>query len=151
MSDYLNYDDYMELGGSLDESTYNRYAFRAENAINFRTFDRIPKLDLTQQSEKFLYALKMTMYDLINLYVANDSYIGLIKSTTTDEDGNTVPEVRLLGQSNDGVTVTYNVASARDAKYSIDQQIDEAIQMGLNGITTSLGRKLLWRGIYPDE
>ena len=151
MSKYLAYEDYIDLGGTLDEGVFNRYAFRAENAINFRTFDRILKLNLSEQDEDFLYALKMTMYELVNLYVANDSYIGLIKSTTIDESGNTIPEVRLLGQSNDGVTVTYNVASARDAKYSIDQQIDSAIQMGLNGITTNLGRKLLWRGIYPDE
>lgn len=151
MGDYLSYESYVELGGTLDELTFNRYAFRAENAINYRTFDRILKLDLSEQSEKFIYALQMTMYELITLYVAQDSYAGLIKSTTTDEDGNTVPEIRLLGQSNDGVSVTYNVAGARDAMYAINTQIQGAIEKGLNGITTNLGRKLLWRGIYPDE
>lgn len=151
MNEYLSYNDYIGLGGNLEETVFNRYEFKAENAINFRTFDRITKLDLTEQSEQFLYALHMTMYELINLYVAQDSYMGLIKSTTTDEDGNTIPDVRLLGQSNDGVTVTYNVAAAKDAITGINSQIESTIQSGLNGITTSLGRKLLWRGIYPDE
>lgn len=151
MNNYLNYDEYLDLGGDLEESTFNRYAFRAENAINFRTFDRILKLDFAKQSDRFLYALRMTMYELINLYVAQDSYVGLAKSTTVDADGNTVPDIRLLGQSNDGVTVTYNVATARDAIATIDTKINDAIELGLNGITTDLGRKLLWRGIYPDE
>lgn len=151
MSDYLQYEDYIDLGGDLDESVFNRYAFRAENAINFRTFDRIPKLNLAEQSDKFLYALRMTMYELISLYVAQDSYLGLVSTTKVDAEGNTIPDVRLLGQSNDGVTVTYNVAQARDAIYTIDKQVDDTIQRGLNGITFGLGRKLLWRGIYPDE
>lgn len=151
MSDYLSYEDYISLGGDLDESVFNRYAFRAENAINFRTFDRIPKLNLAEQSERFLYALHMTMYELVSLYVAQDSYIGLAKATTIDADGNTVPEIRLLGQSNDGVTVTYNVANAKDAMFNIEKQMDDIIQKGLNGVTFGLGRKLLWRGIYPDE
>jgi len=153
MSNYLSYEDYLELGGDLDESVFNRYAFRAENAIDFRTFDRIHKLDLAEQSERFLYALHMTMYDLISLYVANDSYVGLAKATTVDADGNTVPEVRLLGQSNDGVTVTYNVAGARDALFNIDKQMNDVMEKNLSGITFGLNgsRKLLWRGIYPDE
>ena len=86
-----------------------------------------------------------TDYNTLNGNIVKDIF------ETTDEDGNTVPEIRLLGQSNDGVSVTYNVAGARDAMYAINTQIQGAIERGLNGITTSLGRKLLWRGIYPDE
>lgn len=149
MSDYLNYDDYVALGGDVEEIVFNRYAFKAENAINYRTFDRILKLDLTEQSEQFIQALHRTMYELINLYIAQDGYMGL--SSTVDESGNSVPNVSLLGQSNDGVTVTYNVAQARDAISSIDKKLTETIELGLNGVTTNLGRKLLWRGIYPDE
>lgn len=151
MSSYLSYGDYINLGGELDVDTFNRYAFRAENAIDFRTFDRLHKIDLTQQSERFIYALNMTMYELISLYVAQDSYMGLVSATRTDASGNTVPDVRLLGQSNDGVTVTYNVAQAKDAMSSLNAQIDKAIQTGLQGLTYGLGKKLLWRGIYPDE
>lgn len=43
---YLTYEDYKELGGSLDESTFALYERKAQRYLDYFTFDRCKQLDV---------------------------------------------------------------------------------------------------------
>ena len=38
---YLTYEEYTEVGGSLDETEFNYYAYEAESYIDWYTFNRL--------------------------------------------------------------------------------------------------------------
>ena len=38
---YLTYAEYTNMGGTLSETTFNDYEFRAEALINYATFNRL--------------------------------------------------------------------------------------------------------------
>lgn len=43
---YLTYQDYKELGGSLDESTFSLYERKAQRYLDYFTFDRCKQLTI---------------------------------------------------------------------------------------------------------
>ena len=57
----------------------------------------------------------------------------------------------ISGESNDGVSTTYNTLSAKEAVVTIQQELENTIKLYLTGIRNSFGRKLLYRGVYPNE
>jgi hypothetical protein len=57
----------------------------------------------------------------------------------------------VASQSNDGVSISYNTISASQAFDLLKSESENIIKQYLNGVVNSLGRKLLYRGIYPDE
>ena len=91
--------------------------------------------------------------DYDGAYVTADkTYISMINSgnSTIDDDGNVV--AGLMGhQSNDGVSSTYNVITGNMAVRVIQSQLNSAIKMYLQDVKDSLGRKVLYRGLYPGE
>ena len=67
-----------------------------------------------------------------------------------DEDGN-VKAGLMASQSNDGVSSTYNVITGNMAVRVIQSQLNNTIRMYLQDVRDSLGRKVLYRGLYPGE
>ena len=67
-----------------------------------------------------------------------------------DEDGNVVAGL-MAHQSNDGVSATYNVITGNMAVRAIKSQLESAIKMYLQDVRDALGRKVLYRGLYPGE
>ena len=65
--------------------------------------------------------------------------------SSEDSSGN------ISSQSNDGVSTTFNRLSAKETIDAMDKELQDAIQRYLQGITNSLGRKLLYRGLYAGE
>ena len=57
----------------------------------------------------------------------------------------------IASMSNDGVSISYNVLSASQAVETMDEQIAACIQQYLGDVRNSLGRKVLYRGLYPGE
>ena len=139
---YLDYETYQEYGGTLDETTFNDLAFQAEVQIDWYTFNRLQ--DDSEVSER----VKRCMYALIKLIQDK-----LIASAIPSDTGDTLNNVQagITGQSNDGVSISYNIISASDALELAKKAVDKTIVKYLQGVTNSLGRKLLYRGIYPDE
>lgn len=140
MPEYLTYAEYQEMGGELDEATFNFLAFDAQSFIDWYTFDRL------QNETEIPDKVKKCMYHLIKLLEAKNALI----MPTTDGAGVNV-NAQLESQSNDGVQMKYSVLQA-DILYSSQQkEIADTINRYLYGVVNSLGRKLLYRGLYPGE
>ena len=138
---YLTYAEYQEMGGTLDEATFNDYEFEAEALINWYTFNRL-KNDTTFPTE-----IKRLMKYLISLAQQKANLLGASGSgSAVDTNG-----AAIASQSNDGVSISYNVLSAAQLMESLKGSEDETIKKYLQGVTNEAGRKLLYRGLYPGE
>lgn len=139
---YLTYDEYVQLGGTLDEPAFADLEFEARSVVDWWTFNRL------QNETEFPEAVKRCIYKLINLISAKQT--AQLLDNSDDENG-IRSKAGILSTSNDGVSVAYNIASANDIIDNSQAEIENTIRRYLNGVKNSLGRKVLYRGIYPDE
>lgn len=146
---YLTYAEYLEYGGQLDETSFQDLEFDAESTINWYTFNRLfkPEWSAALETEQ----LKRCVYQLIRLkQLENELLLGGIGGGSgigwTKEPG-------IVKESNDGVTTEYNVLSSGEllAYAQGTRPKKELIDRYLSSIINDLGRRLLYRGIYPGE
>lgn len=137
---YLTFAEYQEMGGKLDETTFNDYEFQAEAKVDWYTFNRLKK-DKTYPEQ-----LKKCMYCLIKLIDLQMSALNPGGSESGSSGGGIV-----ASQSNDGVSISYNTLSAKDAVDIAEPEMKKAINSMLQGVTNELGQKVLYRGLYPNE
>lgn len=138
---YLTYQQFQTMGGTLDESLFNDYEFEAESVVDWYTFNRLH--GETEYPER----LSRLMYHLINLLILKAQAMGM----SSDTDGSNIGERSISSQSNDGVSTSYNVIPASELAKTAKEEMIQAIQQYLQGVTNSLGRRLLYRGLYPGE
>ena len=135
---YLTYQEYQSYGGSLDEATFNNLEFEAEALVNWYTFNRL------KNDTNFPVAVKRLMLYLVNLVQEKANLLGASGSGSTENTA-------IASQSNDGVSVSYNVLNASQLMESLKGAEDEAVKRYLQGVMNEAGRLLLYRGVYPDE
>lgn len=141
---YLTYDEYKQMGGdTIDEAAFENLEFEARSQIDYWTFDRLTKEEVLPES------VKRCMFWIIKKIQAqqallNASLPGMSKDTVTNTGG-------IMSQSNDGVSISYNTVSATSIVNSLGSEIKKAVDNYLGNVRTSLGRKVTYRGIYPDE
>ena len=135
---YLTYDEYMRMGGTLDETIFTNFEFQAEAHINYATFGRLKGNTVIPEEVK-----RLTHY-LVNLMEKKAAAMSLGK----DASGNSAP---ITSQSNDGVSISYNGMSPSDLIEMCKVDSLNAIRSYLEGVTNEAGRKLLYRGVYPGE
>lgn len=138
---YLTYAEYQNMGGTLDEATFNDFEFEAEALVNWYTFNRL------KNDTEFPAELKRLMKHLINLAMLKANTLG----SSGEEDSSAAAAKTIASQSNDGVSISYNVLSAKDLMDSIKTESAGAINMYLQGVMNEAGRLLLYRGVYPNE
>lgn len=136
---YLTFEEYQNMGGTLDQTSFSDMEFEAECLVNWYTFNRL------HGDAEYPDPLKRCVKALIDLIQAKSSVLDV---TGADGQG-AVGQV--ASQSNDGVSVSYNILSATDLITNADKEIGMKIQMYLQGVTNSLGQKLLYRGVYANE
>lgn len=153
---YLTYQDYQNMGGTLDETTFNNFEFEAECVVDWYTFMRLKK----EQVEDYPPQLARCMNALIRLLKLKSDAMTLGSQTTSTESGGTTTTVTsnatIASQSNDGVSISYNSVSASEVvdKLSLGQkgnEFENTVKLYLNGVRNSLGKRLLYRGLYEDE
>lgn len=137
---YLTYEEYQNMGGTLDEATFNDFEFEAGAQIDWYTFCRL------QKDTTFPEAVKRCDYALIKL-LQDKRQASLVSGVSAD--GQT--QAGIASQSNDGVSVSFNTLSARDLIEMSKTEIEELVQRYLQGVVNSLGQKVLYRGVYPNE
>ena len=137
---YLTYSEYQNMGGTLEEAAFNDFEFEAESIINWYTFNR-----LTKELE-FSDTVKRLMYRLISLCQLKQNALSVGQPT----DGSTMSGA-VASQSNDGFSTSFNVLSASAGIEASDAEIKRLIHSYLSAEVNSLGHKLLYRGLYPDE
>ena len=136
---YLTYSEYADMGGTLDEATFNDLEFEAEALINWYTFNRL-KNDNTFPDE-----LKRLVKYLINLAEQRINLLGASGSGNDSVTGG------IASQSNDGVSISYNVLSASELMANLKDEAGRAIQLHLQGVMNEAGQLLLYRGVYANE
>lgn len=152
---YLTYEEYQSYGGTLDETTFNDFEFEAETWIDWYTFNRLQNEDT--QDER----VKRCVNKLIQLAKMKADALALGSQTTqiTDGEGNVTTiqtTASIASQSNDGVSISYNTISASEAYRALQATesgnlIEMTVKQYLQGLKNSLGRKVLYRGLYPNE
>lgn len=131
---YLSYNSYQEMGGTLDETTFNEFAFEAESVIDWYTFGRLQEdEDVSEKVQRCVFALiKMAQQ----------------KQNVTSGDGE---NAGIASQSNDGVSVSYNILSASEVFQKYPEESKRLVNMYLQGVRNNSGRLVLYRGVYPNE
>lgn len=94
---YLSYSEYKELGGTMDEATFNRNEFEIESKIDYLTNGRIKNLPQVPQAVKMLcFRLETSFWEKIDIDAPNNlsSYSNGIESfgyanTTTSQSSST--------------------------------------------------------------
>ena len=136
---YLSYEEYREMGGTLDNTAFSNYLIDAETLIDWYTFNRLHnEIDIPVR-------VKQCVFKLISL--ADMKAKSFVLGREVDGTGNAA----VSAQSNDGVSISYNTLSASQAFDLIKSESNQIVKQYLNGVVNSIGRKLLYRGIYPDE
>ena len=142
---YLTYAEYEDMGGTLDETLFNSLVLDAQGYIDWFTFNRLWKEEW--RTEDVMERVKICMYQLISLVAAKQN---LITPQGTNAGGINL-NAQVSQQSNDGVSTTYAVLSGELLFSHAKKEIEDTINRYLNGIVNSVGRKLLYRGLYPGE
>lgn len=140
---YLTYEEYQNMDGTLDETTFLDFEFEAESVVNWYTFNRL------KNEIEYPEALTRLMYRLIQLLQARAEALNI--TDTNDSEQTSGNGRSIASQSNDGVSISYNIMSASELAEQCKNEMINIIKIYLSGVTNSLGRKLLYRGIYPGE
>jgi len=138
---YLTYLEYQNYGGTADETTFNDLEFEASSVVDWYTFNRL------QNENEYPEAVKRCVYKIIQYIVAQQQVNGLdTASAQNNSEG-----AGIASQSNDGVSVSYNVLNAKDVVENSKAQIKQIVDQYLSAVKNSLGQKVLYRGVYPNE
>lgn len=136
---YLTYEEYLTFGGSLTETEFDNLSFEAAIAINHATFNRLIMDTIIPEEVKKLVMVLISIAHkkaeaLILGHSPSNAFSGYITT-----------------QSNDGVSTSYTGISPTDLYRLCEKEISLTIQKYLYGVKNSLGRLVLYRGLYSDE
>lgn len=119
---YLTYEDYQALGGTLSLKSFNLLEYKSRKQIDHYTFNRL----IDGVPEDIEYDIKLTMFNLIRINNNAES-----TSNKTNE-------------SIDGYSVTYGGTQQSSA------EIESTIEMLLSGLEIN-GEPLLYAGGVNDN
>ena len=115
---YLTYEEYKALGGTLDLMPFNLLEFEARRQIDIRTFNRL------KNSKDIPQEVKLCEYNLINS-------IGSFTSSTSNVTNNG----NIASESIDGYSISYLTANQiSDIVKSKQSEIDDIIKTYLLGV-----------------
>lgn len=139
---YLTFDEYLTFGGTLEETAFDNLEFEARTVIDWWTYNRL------QNDTEYPEAVKRCMYKLITMIIQKQ------EAQVLDGPNSTVTSsgrAGIMQESNDGVSTMYNVLSASEIINQSQDEIKATIRMYLQNVKNSLGQKVLYRGLYPNE
>ena len=145
MVEYLTYEEYSDMGGTLDETPFASLAVDAQGYIDWYTFNRLWKEEW--RTEEIMERVKICMYQLIRLLGVQAN---VLTPDVTSTGGINV-NAQLMSQANDGVSATYAVLSGNALYEKAKTEVNDTIKRYLNGVTNNMGRKILYRGLYENE
>ena len=125
---YLTYEEYESLGGTLDEMPFNILELKARQVINERTQNRLKNIEEMPQE------VKICVYDLINTMnkynLSNNSTSSNISSENTD-----------------GYSVTYK--SGTELTEEQKKQYDDVMEKDLYGVIVD-NTPILYLGVNTN-
>ena len=127
---YLTYNEYIDLGGTLSQAPFNLLEFEARRKIDIRTFDRI------KNSNEIPKEVKLCEYALIN---SLENYANSMMDIASK--GNVASE------STDGYSVSYMTADRiRDVVISKENDLDDIIRTYLLYVVVN-GEHVMYCGV----
>lgn len=150
---YLTYEAYQNMGGTLDETTFNNYEYEAETIVNWYTFNRLKD----EAPEDYPDELARCMYALIELVKVQHDALTLGKTYDAEYgDNSDTSSASVKSMSNDGVSISFNTVDASDIYGKLTSlgnanPYAQLVFRYLQGVRNSLGKRLTYRGLYPDE
>ena len=127
---YLTYEEYLALGGTLDLTPFNLLEFEARRQIDIRTFNRL------KDSENIPQEVKLCEYKLINSInnFANATY-------SIANNGN------VKSENTDGYSISYiNSSEISNVVKSKNIELDDIIRTYLLGVIYN-GEHLMYVGV----
>lgn len=126
---YLRFDEYEELGGSLDETPFNILEFEARRKIDERTFGRL------KGTENIPLEVKMCTFALINTL------------NTYSMDSTSSRNKNIASESTDGYSVSYASGSqVQEIVKSKSAELNEIIRTYLLNVVIN-GEHILYVGV----
>ena len=126
---YLSYDEYKELGGTMEQADFTLAEFKAEKRIDYLTDSRVKDMAEVPQAVKLCIMAIMAM----------ESKVG-----TEAQVSNPV----VTSFNNDGYSESYGKAmGAEDAEKSLNQ----TVKSYLSGEVDDYGIPLLYRGLNAPQ
>jgi hypothetical protein len=122
---YLTYQEYKELGGTLDIMPFNLLEFEARANVDKYTFGRLKNLD--EQLEE----TEMCVYELIGILASYQEYANQNKSVSSE--------------STDGYSISYTQANESVSKTKV-KEIKDIIETYLSDCKLTDGTPYLYRG-----
>lgn len=122
---YLEYSEYTELGGTLEETPFSLLEHNARMKIDERTFGRLKDLE-TQPQE-----VKLCVFSLIRTLDSYSSYTENNKS--------------IASESTDGYSVSYKGAS-KEITEAMNKEVEDIINTYLSNILVD-NIPVLYRGV----
>ena len=127
---YLEYQEYRLLGGTLDQTPFNLLEFEARRKIDGKTQRRLKGIDEIPQE------VKMCMFALINSMSTYDS--------TLSDAGNK----NVASESIDGYSISYVTGSQiQEVLNSKIKELDDIITTYLDGVVVN-GEHVLFLGVH---
>ena len=125
---YLTYEEYESLGGTLDEMPFNILELKARQIINERTQNRLKNIEQIPQE------VKICVYDLINTM---NKYNNSNNSTSSN----------ISSENIDGYSVTYK--SGTELTEEQKKQYDDVIETDLYGVIVD-NTPILYLGVNTN-
>ena len=126
---YLTYEEYKALGGTLDITPFNLLEFESRRRIDIRTFNRLKNVENIPQE------VKICVYKLIN------------SASSYDENLSNIANNNVASENTDGYSVSYvTSAQAVDIINSKSAELEDIISECLLGVVVN-GEHLLYCGV----
>ena len=125
---YLTYEEYKSLGGTLDEMPFNILELKARQIINERTQNRLKDVEQIPQE------VKICVYDLINTM----NKYNLSNNSTSSN---------ISSENIDGYSVTYK--SGTELTEEQKKQYDDVIETDLYGVIVD-NTPILYLGVNTN-
>lgn len=129
---YLTYEDYIGLGGTLDLMPFNLLEFEARKQIDLRTQGRLQKLDYCEIPED----VKLCDFNLIQKI---NSYASTMSEIT--EKGN------IASENTDGYSVSYSSPTQiKEIVVSKQAELQDVIMTNLYGVVVN-NEHIIYNGV----
>lgn len=126
---YLTYDEYTNMGGSMDAALFPRFEAKARKRIDAMTFGRLMGEDPVRE------CVRMCMFELIGAMHEEETTAGLAGR-------------EIASMSNDGVSVTYATANSTNGiTGGTSARYGGIVRAWLTGETDACGNNILYAGV----
>lgn len=140
---YLEYEEYLTMGGALDSSTFSRLAYKMEKLVDHVTFERVKYMEVVPE------AVKMCIYELLN---AEEIYEGSMKNIA---ENTAAGKPGLFSAfTTDGYQESYATGSGNSGEYiktlreNTDTLQQNIVKNYLDTEYDDNGVRLTYRGVY---